>query len=49
MLAKLNFGSCEELRAHGVSVSGFYKIGGALTYCSTWSKDITIEIPVLLD
>ena len=33
------FGSCEELRAHGVEMDGHYMIDGTETYCKdTWSK-----------
>jgi hypothetical protein len=38
MLTKLNFGSCEELRAHGVDIPGYFTIAGAATYCPGWSK-----------
>ena len=34
-----SFGSCEELRAHGVEMDGHYLIDGKETYCkNTWSK-----------
>ena len=33
------FGSCEELRAHGVEMDGYFIIDGQETYCKdTWSK-----------
>lgn len=33
------FGSCEELRAHGVEMDGYFWIDGEETYCKdTWSK-----------
>ena len=37
------FKSCEELRAHGVEMDGYYSIGGAETYCkSSWSKSFVV-------
>ena len=33
------FESCEELRANGVEMDGYYMIAGTETYCKdTWSK-----------
>ena len=34
----LDFQSCEELKSHGVDISGYFMINGISTYCHTWSK-----------
>ena len=47
LVGKLNlFFSCEELRAHGVQFTGFFKFnGGTETYCgSEWSKHFSQSI-----
>ena len=38
MVSTLSFTSCNELRAHGVSIPGYFRIKGVNTYCSNWSK-----------
>ena len=38
ILPKLNFKSCNELKSHGVSITGYFKIANVLTYCNTWSE-----------
>ena len=40
LLTKLDFQSCEELQFHTLEISGYFMIGGAKTYCSSWSKSI---------
>ena len=35
---KIDFKSCEELKSHGVTISGHFMIDGQKTYCSNWSK-----------
>ena len=42
MANKVAFQSCQELKNHGVSISGQFIIGGEETYCKSWSKS-TIE------
>ena len=34
----LNFGTCDELTYHGVSIPAYFKINGALQYCAKWRK-----------
>ena len=38
MAKKIDFQSCEELKFHGVSISGYFMINGKKTYCNSWSK-----------
>ena len=38
MVSRLNFTTCEELKAHGVSTPGYFNINGVKTYCQNWSK-----------
>ncbi len=40
MVSRLNFGTCAELRAHGVELPAYYIISGSPTYCPSWSKFI---------
>ena len=40
LLTKLDYQSCEELQFHTLEISGYFMIGGAKTYCSSWSKSI---------
>ena len=40
MVAKIDFQTCDELKSHGVSISGYFMIGGVKTYCNSWSKFI---------
>jgi len=44
LLSKLDFTSCEELRAHGVTISGYFKVNGVSTYCSNWSENFVCLI-----
>ena len=37
---KIDFRTCEELKSHGVSISGYFVIDEEKTYCSNWSKFI---------
>lgn len=46
MANKIDFQSCQELKNHGVSISGQFIIGGEETYCNSWSKS-TIEYYVI--
>ena len=39
MADNLDFRSCEELKIHGVSISGYFLIGGVKTYCDNWNSD----------
>ena len=39
MADNLDFRSCEELKIHGVSISGYFLIGGVKTYCNNWNSD----------
>ena len=34
----LDFQSCEELKSHGVDISGYFMVRGIKTYCHSWSK-----------
>ena len=34
----LDFQSCEELKVHGVDITGYFMIKGVKTYCKSWSK-----------
>ena len=36
---KLDFKSCEELKYHGVYISGYFMIDGVKTYCNSWGKN----------
>ena len=36
--SNLDFQSCEELKGHGVDISGYFMIKGTKTYCHNWSK-----------
>ena len=38
MTTKIDFQSCNELKSHGVSISGYFMIDGVKTYCKSWSK-----------
>ena len=38
----LDFQSCEELRMHGVDISGHFIINGTKTYCHSWSNLSTL-------
>ena len=36
----LNFGTCDELTYHGVTIPAYFKIKGPLQYCAKWRKPI---------
>ena len=38
MANKIDFQSCQELKNHGVSISGQFIIDGEETYCKSWSE-----------
>ena len=38
MANKFDFQSCQELKNHGVSISGQFIIDGEETYCNSWSE-----------
>ena len=38
MANKVDFQSCQELKNHGVSISGQFIIDGEETYCNSWSE-----------
>ncbi len=38
MVSKLNFGSCEEIKSHGVKIPATFNLNGAMTYCPAWSE-----------
>ena len=38
--SKIDFQSCEELKYHGVYISGYFMINGLKTYCNSLSKYI---------
>lgn len=40
--SKIDFQSCEELKYHGVYISGYFMINGLKTYCNSLSKRINI-------
>ena len=40
---KIDFRSCDEMKSHGVTISGYFVINGQKTYCSNWSK-LTLDI-----
>ena len=40
MASKIKFQSCEELKYHGVYISGYFMINGLKTYCNSLSKCI---------
>ena len=42
MASKIKFQSCEELKYHGVYISGYFMINGLKTYCNSLSKCIII-------
>ena len=46
MADNLDFGSCEELKTHGVTISGYFLIGGVKTYCDNWSKFIFLPTKI---
>ncbi len=43
ILPLLNFGSCPEIRSHGVTIPAYFKITGARTYCSVWSESAFLQ------
>ncbi len=38
IVSKLNFGSCEEIKSHGVKIPAIFNLNGSMTYCPAWSK-----------
>ena len=38
IVPKLNFGSCEEIKSHGVKIPATFSINGSMTYCPAWSE-----------
>ena len=46
--SNLDFQSCEELKMHGVDISGHFMIKGIKTYCHSWSMKVINNYSCLL-